>query len=113
MSITPSALAIERSGAFEIIGRCSAGAIPANAGISAAIAAHEMAFRDDPELAHYVLRVVLLAATKTREQVQRKTDYLSELPIEAWAGWAAAEAATVREMALAECAWLLTRTVDT
>jgi len=113
MSITPSALAIEQSGAFEIIGRCSAGAIPANADIGAAIAAHRMAFRDDPELAHYVLRVVLLAATKTREQVQRKTDYFNELPLDAWTGWATADAASVREMALAECAWLLTRMVDT
>ncbi len=109
MSITPSALAIEQSVAFNILRMCRGGCIPANAILGAAIAAHQMARRDDPVIAAHVLRAVIFASTRTREQRQRQVDYLTELPMEAWEGMINCGPAEAREGTLAMCAWWMTR----
>lgn len=112
MMVTPSALAIEQSAAFDILQTCRHGTVPANADLGAAIAAHRMAFRDDPRLAAYALRAVIYAVTRTREQAQQQVDYLTELPFGAWEGVFTGEAAAVRESTLSMCAWWLTRITD-
>lgn len=68
-----------------------------------------MAFRDDHALAALVLRAVIFASTKTREQRQRQIDYLTELPMEAWSRMASLEPEEVRKEVLAMCAWWMRR----
>ncbi len=117
MSIAPSALAIEQSNSIDILRMCRAGCVPANVDLGAAIAAHRTAFRQandspdetDRQLAAYVLRAVIFASTKTREQRQQQIDYLTKLPIEAWSRMASMEPEAVREEVLAMCAWWMTR----
>lgn len=110
MSITPSTLTVEQSVASNILRMCRGGCVPANAILGAAIAAHQMAFRyDDPVIAAYALRAVILASTRTREQRQRQIDYLTELPMEAWEGMINCGPAEAREYTLAMCAWWMTR----
>ena len=56
-----------------------------NAPLSGAIMAHQKAFRQgDHELAHLLLRSVVMAKTGTVNDARRMLDYLTALPIEAW-----------------------------
>lgn len=116
MSITASALTVEQSVASNILRMCRGGCIPANVDLGAAIAAHRTAFRQandspdetDRQLAAYVLRAVIFASTKTREQRQQQIDYLTKLPMEAWEGMVNCGPAEAREHTLAMCAWWMT-----
>ena len=56
-----------------------------NEHLDVAIAAHQDALRDgDAELAHLLLRVVVLAKTANLTDLRRLLDYLTALPTTAW-----------------------------
>lgn len=99
------------AGAQAILQACES-YVPAGAKMDAAIEAHRLAFeqflktRDeaDRQLPAFAIRVVILAATKTREQAQRQVDYLTSLPIEAWEGLVDGDPEAVRTETIAGCA---------
>lgn len=69
--------------ADDIINQCCHKWVPVNCRVDTAIEAHRLASGD---IAEYVLRAVILAATRTVEEGQQQLDYLTRLPIKAWPG---------------------------
>ena len=59
--------------------------LPVNEDLDAAIEAHQEAQRQgDHELAHLLLRSIVMARATSRSDMKRMLDYLTALPIEAW-----------------------------
>ena len=83
-----------------------------NENLETAIAAHQDALRDgDAELGHLLLRVVVMARTPAKGDLQRLHDYLDGLPLTAWPA-DRGEPADIREATLAGIARSIAWRID-
>ncbi|HRN99972.1 MAG TPA: hypothetical protein PLX43_00440 [Nitrobacter sp.] len=68
----------------EALNRCRWG-VPVNVRLDVAIAAHtKAAMQDDRQITAYALRMVIVAMAPEAADVQKKSDYLADLPLQAW-----------------------------
>jgi hypothetical protein len=67
-----------------ILAMCATGAVPVNARVPVAIAAHRKAFKEDKALALSGVRAVILARTPDVQDYRDQFEYLTALPLEAW-----------------------------